>query len=140
MISLIDNSNTRYNETEWEFPKGRKNIGEKNVNCAIRECREETDFTVSDYDLLINITPLKESYTGENKIKYRHIYYLGILKNYEKKINLNTNRDQRLEISDIKWFDKKKALNKLRKYHKSRENIINNMFEFLENIEDYIII
>ena len=40
----------------------------------------------------------------------------------------------------MKWLNKEEAINKLRNYHKSRHKLINNMFNFLENIEDYIII
>lgn len=138
--NLISNSKSKYEETEWEFPKGRKNNNEKNMNCAIRECEEETNFNPSDYELLINVTPLNEFYVGENKIKYRHIYYIAELKNYDKKLILDKNINQSIEIYDMKWLNKKECLNKLRNYHKSRERIILNVFNFLENIEDYIII
>ena len=138
--SLLNKTKNKYNETEWEFPKGRKNNNEKNINCAVRECSEETNFTSDDYDLLINITPLSEIYTGENNIKYRHIYYLAELKNYEKEIILDETKIQSLEISDMKWLSKYDALDKLRNYHKSRFRLINTLFNFLENIEDYIII
>lgn len=138
--SLMKDSITEYLDTEWEFPKGRKNNNEKNINCAIRECSEETNFTIEDYELLINVAPLTELYTGENKIKYRHIYYIAELKNYEKGIVINSSKNQSIEIGDIKWFSKEESLNKLRNYHKSRFRVINCMFDFLENIEDYIII
>ena len=31
---IIDNSKTRWDETEWEFPKGRRNFQEKDLECA----------------------------------------------------------------------------------------------------------
>lgn len=137
---LLDKSTDKYSETEWEFPKGRKNNNEKNIACAIRECREETNFTEKDYDLLINISPLNEYYMGENKIRYCHIYYLSQLVNYDKELIINSTNNQSLEVSDMGWFSREKALNKLRDYQKSRFRIVNTMFNFLENIEDYIII
>ena len=138
---LLSKSSDVYLETEWEFPKGRKNNNnEKNIACAIRECREETNFTMDDYELLINISPLNEFYTGENKIKYRHIYYLAQLTNYDKELIVNYSDNQSLEVSNMEWLSKEKALNKLRDYHKSRFKILDTMFNFLENIEDYIII
>ena len=39
---LIDKSTTRWEETEWEFPKGRRNFKEKDLECALREFEEET--------------------------------------------------------------------------------------------------
>ena len=35
--TLINNSSTKWKETEWEFPKGRRNYQEKDLDCAIRE-------------------------------------------------------------------------------------------------------
>ena len=138
--SILNKSTIIYEETEWEFPKGRKNNNEKNISCATRECKEETNFTMDDYELLINMAPLTEFYVGENKVKYSHIYYLAQLVNYEKKLIVNSSDNQSFEISKMGWFSKEEALNKLRDYHKSRIKIINTMFNFLENIEDYIII
>ena len=62
------------------------------------------------------------------------------LVNYEKELIVNSSDNQSFEISKMGWFSKEEALNKLRDYHKSRIKIINTMFNFLENIEDYIII
>jgi len=33
---LIDESPTNWNETEWGFPKGRRNFQEKDLHCALR--------------------------------------------------------------------------------------------------------
>jgi len=40
--NLVEKSKTNWNETEWEFPKGRKNFHEKDLDCALREFEEET--------------------------------------------------------------------------------------------------
>ena len=34
---LVKKSNTEWTETEWEFPKGRRNHKEKDLECALRE-------------------------------------------------------------------------------------------------------
>ena len=39
---IVENSNTSWVETEWEFPKGRRNYQEKDIDCALREFEEET--------------------------------------------------------------------------------------------------
>ena len=46
--------------------KGRRNVGETNRECAIREFQEETNYTTNDYELIDNIAPLDEEYMGEN--------------------------------------------------------------------------
>ena len=62
------------------------------------------------------------------------------LTNYDKELIVNYSDNQSLEVSNMEWLSKEKALNKLRDYHKSRFKILDTMFNFLENIEDYIII
>ena len=131
---LIKSSNTSYESPEWEFPKGRKFKNETNKKCAIREFEEETGIKKQQYKLFYNMKPLSESYIGENKIKYVHIYYIGILINdHIPKINPN-NKDQSLEISDIRLLTYEDSLNIIRNYHKTRENIIHNIFKFIQNI------
>lgn len=138
---FVNKSPTEYITPEWEFPKGRRNNNETNKDCAIRECKEETNYTIDDYELIINIRPFSENYMGENKIKYRHLYYLGRLLNEDKVLEIDPgNKDQIFEISGIKWLDKESSLSILRDYHKTRETVILNVFSLLENINDFHII
>jgi len=139
---LIHRSSTDFKFPEWEFPKGRRNNTlETNKNCAIREFGEETGYIFEDYKLIINIIPFVENYLGENKIRYRHIYYIGYLNNYDKILKIDKNKlDQYLEVSDIQWLTKEECLSNIRYYHKTREKIINKIFNLLENFEDYNII
>ena len=39
---IVEMSKTAWKETEWEFPKGRRNQKEKDLDCALREFEEET--------------------------------------------------------------------------------------------------
>jgi 8-oxo-dGTP pyrophosphatase MutT (NUDIX family) len=136
---FTDKSTTNYETSEWEFPKGRKMNNEKNMDCAIRECQEETNYNSTDYDIIINLVPFNELYTGENKIKYRHIYYLSALKNYQKEIELKT-KEQKMEVFDMKWLTYEECLTKMRDYHKTRVKLIKDVFSLINNLEDYIII
>lgn len=43
--TLISESTTNWRETEWEFPKGRRNFLEKDLECALREFEEETGYS-----------------------------------------------------------------------------------------------
>ena len=132
---LIERSECNYKETEWEFPKGRRNKHEKNKECAIREVGEETNYMISDYNLITNVSPIIEEFCGENKIKYKYIYYLGILKNIQKECRIDKNNlNQIQEINNIGWFTKSEALNKLRDYHKSRELLINTLYGILDSV------
>lgn len=66
-----------YDETEWGFPKGRRNINESDVDCAKREFHEETTVSLSDIMMHPNVKPVEEVFIGINHIKYRHVYYVA---------------------------------------------------------------
>ena len=137
---LISGSDTGYKESEWEFPKGRRNKHEKNRDCAIREVKEETNYSIQDYDIINNMVPLTEEFMGENGIRYKYIYYVGIVLNSDKPCILDKgNIFQRQEISDLKWLNESDALNKLRDYHKSREILIKTIYSLLNEIEKDVI-
>lgn len=138
---FVKNSKTNYSNSEWEFPKGRRNNYESNKDCAVRELEEETGYNNSDYELIINIKPYSENYVGENKVRYKHIYYIGQLLNNEKETSVDKNNlDQFLEVSDIKWLSNEECLNYIRQYHKTRKIIINNIFTMIDNLDDYLLI
>ena len=139
--NMIQLSPTKYTETEWEFPKGRRNRQEKNKDCAIREVKEETNYTKDDYKILQNIIPLTEEFKGENMIRYKYLYYIGIVTNIEKECFIDeTNISQIQEISDLEWLTKEEAYGKIRDYHLSRKLLIDSIYDLLENIEKDLIL
>jgi len=138
---FIHKSKTNYLDSEWEFPKGRRNKKESNVECAKREFNEETNYNKNDYQLIDNIIPFEEEYISENKIKYKHIYYIGFLINKNKEVKIDfSNANQYKEVKDIKWLNKEESLDKIRNYHHTRRKIINQIYNFIDNIDcKYII-
>lgn len=139
---IIERSTTSYTDTEWEFPKGRRNPGETNRECAIREFSEETGYTSDDYEYITNLAPLDEAYVGENSVRYKHIYYVGYLKNLIKTLQIDTgNVCQVTEIRDIRWLSKDEALSIIRDYHHTRTFVILQIFEFVDKLNhDYFVI
>lgn len=135
--NLILKSKTNYNDSEWEFPKGRRNRDETNLQCAKREFMEETNYNEDDYILIQNINPFTEEFLGENKIRYKYIYYIGFLQNYDKDIHIDkNNKDQITEIKNIKWLDKIESLNIIRDYHHTRRDVINKIFNLIDSINN----
>lgn len=61
---IIKASHESWEETEWGFPKGRRNFQEKDLVCALREFEEETGYIRSNITLLQNIIPYEEIFTG----------------------------------------------------------------------------
>ena len=129
---IINYSNTNYIELEWGFPKGKRNKSEKNKECAIREFNEESNLNNDDYDLL-DIKPIIEDYIGTDNKKYRHIYYLAVLKNDNISLS-NKNIFQQTEISKISLFNHNNALIHIRSYNKERIKIITSVYEILYHI------
>ena len=118
-----------------EIPKGRRSNKEQNKECAIREFHEETNIIPQQYKFIYNIVPLVEEYCGINKVNYKHVYYVAEANKYiDLKIN-PSNKNQMLEVNTIKWLNKKECLEKIRDYSQSKINIINNFFNFIENID-----
>ena len=140
---FIENSDTNYECSEWEFPKGRRNMNENDFECARREFSEETNYDSKDYDIINNVSPFTEEFLGENNVRYKYIYYIGKLNNYDKILNLDpNNNDQITEIKDIQWLTKGEALDKCRDYHHSRKQLIHKIFNFIEitNKQEYSLI
>ena len=138
---FLKKSNTNYISSEWEFPKGRRNNKETNKECAEREFKEETNYNKNDYQLISNITPFSEEYLGENRVRYKHIYYIGYLNNLEKQIKIDTNNiNQFTEIKDIQWLTKEESLNKIRNYHHTRRKVIEQIYDLIDNLDkEYIL-
>jgi 8-oxo-dGTP pyrophosphatase MutT (NUDIX family) len=131
--TLIDTSKYKYPHSEWEFPKGRRNMNENDFDCAKREFNEETNYDRNDYDIINNLSPFTEEFLGENNVRYKYIYFIGKLCNYDKILRLDPNNNEQItEIKDIQWLTKKESLNKCRDYHTSRINLIEKIFNFIE--------
>ena len=65
-----------------------------------KEVKEETNIKSEDYELIENVLPIIENFTGENDIRYRNIYYIGVCKNTDN-IRVNSeNIHQKNEIRD----------------------------------------
>src|SRR5437868_2667970 len=75
-----------WNTYEWGFPKGKKNYGESELNCATRELYEETGFTSDDFTELLNLETLPEICAGTDDKKYKYVYSIGLM-NYNININ-----------------------------------------------------
>jgi ADP-ribose pyrophosphatase YjhB (NUDIX family) len=129
--NLLDSMNDFiYTEPEWEFPKGRKNMYENNLNCATREFTEETHIDLNLLNIIesLNIT---EDYVGTNMKNYRHIYYLA---NSMTEIEVSQDNVQLNEIGDIAWFTIPEAIEKIRPYYNSKINLIQQIYFFIVNL------
>jgi 8-oxo-dGTP pyrophosphatase MutT (NUDIX family) len=147
--SILKNSIFNYKYPEWGFPKGRRNLKEKNIDCAKREFNEETSLCDEDYHIL-NMSPLEEIYLSTNNSKYKHIYYISQSNNKDKNILLdNENINQKIEIGDIKWVNFNDSFDLIRDYniekkilmyslHNTLKSTIINFKDILKNFLEFL--
>jgi 8-oxo-dGTP pyrophosphatase MutT (NUDIX family) len=131
---LIQLCNNSYDEPEWGFPKGRRNYQEKDIMCGLREFEEETGYIKNDLNIINNILPFEEIFTGSNYKSYKHKYFMGIINN-----NIEpTNNFQIYEINKIEWVNINEVKDYIRDYNIEKKKIINELNKLLETYKLYI--
>lgn len=126
----IKKLNLEYDDPEWGFPKGRRNGFESNLDCAMREFKEETDIDIEKTNIT-QIIPFSEVFKGSNNNTYKTIYYLGIFDNNDKlTVDINNN-----EVSKIDWFNYEEALSIIRPYYFTKKKIISKIMLLLISID-----
>lgn len=121
-----------YRTPEWGFPKGRRNLFEKNLDCAIREFQEETNIDSKNLTILSKINSVSEEYTGSNNVNYRHIYYLGYCK--DKVINFMDLGEDNYEVGNIGWFSWDEANELIRDYYNEKIKVVNQIYFLFLNL------
>ena len=111
---IVEMSDTQWCETEWEFPKGRRNYKEKDLECAMREFEEETGILRS------------------NCKSYKHKYFIAHMNHDDDLINY-----QKTEVSKIEWKTYEQCLESIRPYNLEKKNLITNINKVLQEYRLY---
>ena len=120
LSDLIDNSKTDWKTPEWGFPKGRRNYQENDLACALREFQEETGYVKDQLDIIHNLMPFEEIFTGSNMKSYKHKYFIAYMEPDKKSIN----NFQLSEVSKIGWFTLEESLEMIRPYNLEKRQVI----------------
>jgi len=137
LTELINKAEHHWDEPEWGFPKGRRHLKESDVDCACREFEEETGLIKKDYIIMKNVKPLEESFIGTNKIRYKHIYFLGKSTSQTlPEVNRN-NKTQLAEIGNIGWFNFQEALKKIRHYQREKMIVLKKAYSIIRAENTY---
>ena len=134
---IIDSSVTSWTETEWEFPKGRRNQKEKDLECALREFEEETGIPKSDIVLIYNILPFEEMFIGSNHKSYKHKYFLALMDEKCNTLPNNLNNYQKTEVSKLEWKTFNECLECIRPYNLEKKELIKNINKVLQEYRLY---
>jgi 8-oxo-dGTP pyrophosphatase MutT (NUDIX family) len=125
LSSLIGESDTKWTEAEWGFPKGRRNSYEKDLDCALREFVEETGYDVGH--IVENIQPYEEIFMGSNHRCYKHKYYLMYIP-----LKIVEAGFDKSEVSKIEWKTYEECLASIRPYNLEKIRIIQDIHKSLE--------
>jgi 8-oxo-dGTP pyrophosphatase MutT (NUDIX family) len=132
---IVEKSNTNWKETEWEFPKGRRNYQEKDLDCAIREFEEETGIAKSDISIIENVMPFEEIFIGTNHKSYKHKYFLAYFNENCRENNLENY--QKTEVSKLEWKTYNECLESIRPYSLEKKQLITNINKVLQEYRLY---
>jgi 8-oxo-dGTP pyrophosphatase MutT (NUDIX family) len=119
--SIIKNTISEYNDREWGFPKGRRNVNENDICCALREFKEETGYNPKKLQLCLDMKPLEEVFSGTNKKRYKHVYYIA---KFNGDHLINEWLPSSKEIKDIKWFNYIESQNHIRDINIERKELL----------------
>ena len=119
-----------------DFPKGRRKIRENDLDCAIREFKEETGLENKDFIVKHEFSPKIELINGTNNIKYKHIYYIGVILNNDKLLKIDEDKfEQVSEIGKIGYYSYEKCMELIRPYNIDKIRILK---EINKEIMDYL--
>lgn len=127
---IIENSKSLLTENEWGFPKGRRNINEKDLKCATREFTEETGIDSSSIDVKVSQKPFEEIFTGSNNVRYRHVYYIA---SGNKDMVIKNTKIKALEVRDVQWFKYNEAQAKISHRNIERKELLKRINQIVIN-------
>jgi ADP-ribose pyrophosphatase YjhB (NUDIX family) len=130
---LIENSSTSWEEPEWEFPKGRRNHQEKDIECAIREFEEETGIPSSVISVVENVVPFEETFIGTNFKSYKHKYYLAFL----NESDISIENYQKTEVSKLQWKTISQCVSSIRPYNLEKKELITKVNKAIQEYSLY---
>jgi 8-oxo-dGTP pyrophosphatase MutT (NUDIX family) len=119
-----------WDQPEWGFPKGRRNFKEKDLECALREFEEETGYDKKNINIIKNLNPFDELFTGSNFKSYKHKYYLAKI---DHENSANDTNFQKSEIGGMGWFKYNDAIKKIRDYNIEKIEILTAIDRLLQN-------
>lgn len=120
LSNIVKETKYNWSEPEWGFPKGRRNHLETDLDCALREWQEETGYDKSNIQIIQNLIPFDEVFTGSNYKSYKHKYYVA----WFKSDNFSCNSYERNEVGKMEWKKIDDALKCIRPYNIERIELI----------------
>ena len=121
---------------EWGFPKGRREMGESEYACAMREMWEETNILEKDIVPIRNMEPITESFSGTNHVNYCHRYYLAYAEGGIGEETLDVaakhNTHIKREVGCVKWMNLEAAVKSIRPDNEEKRQVLFRVHKLLQ--------
>lgn len=124
LVRLLAETTSLWPTPEWGFPKGRRNPYEADIDCAIRECIEETGLKREQLAIFENMEPLSETFYGDNKVYYSHKYYPALVTAGTEVSMSAMNPHMAREIGAVRWMSIDEALAQIRPENIEKKEIL----------------
>ena len=118
-------------ETEWGFPKGRRNVNESDIACALREFHEETGISTKYIAYLNTFKPFEEVFCGSNYVRYKHVYFTAVLRKNTLPQSATFGHCCK-EIKRTQWFSYEDVLNRLPEGNVERRELFRRVHQVIE--------
>ena len=130
LTDLVNESNQTvcWEETEWGFPKGRRNYQESDYDCALREFQEETGYNSKLLKNIQNIIPYDEIFTGSNYKSYKHKYYIMYL---DYNDSLGQCKFEETEVSKMEWKTYDECISLFRPYNSEKIKMLTKIHKMI---------
>ena len=117
---------------EWGFPKGKRNMSENPMQCAVREMQEESGLVYNlnyksverNKSIPIQTT---EIFQSTDKRIYRHVYYIYTHQGTVDYVFNEKNQMQMREVSNISWFTYTECLAHIRCYNIAKRKMLTDL-------------
>ena len=131
---VLAETSAEYGDTEWGWPKGRRNINESDLKCATREFSEETGLAPRDISVLTYMKPFEEVFSGCNHVRYRHVYYVAVQAGAakDKKVSVSTSM-QAQEIREVAWCNYDEVLENIREFNVERRELFKRVHQLVQS-------
>jgi 8-oxo-dGTP pyrophosphatase MutT (NUDIX family) len=120
---------------EWGFPKGRRELHEREYACAMREMWEETNISEKEILPVRGMEPIAETFLGSNGVTYCHKYFLACVPagigSTDMEVAARNNAHIRREVGALAWCSEEEALHHFRGGHAEKVELMRKVVRLL---------
>ena len=99
----------------------------------MREFEEETGHSRQSINILQNLLPFEEIFTGSNYKSYKHKYYVAVMKD----VGETSASYQDTEVSKMDWKTYEQAMQLIRPYNLEKKDVLTRVEKMLDSYKLY---